>query len=251
MSKEKETAEATAEAKSPFMYIEGTPMAIHANMKFGDFRPFGDKEQAFTKFKMHLVGWRFFKSKMYVKTTDDEKNINELIAKDGKTKEEAFLENQKKQTKDWAELYFFKDFDPKKKNPLCVMLIKTYSLANFVNEIRKFFYATIEENEQERLCQMTDLVFDVSVKEATNQKGQFFCIEFKAVLADKAVVKEVSKFSEEGHKIYDSQNITENIRNADTYKPLPNTKGWELPTNIEKRAFLLGEKENLVLNEQN
>ena len=250
MSKEKETAEAKTEAKSPFMYVEGNPLPIHANMKFGDFRPYGDKSQSFTTFKMNLVAWRFFHSKMYVKNTDEEKNINDLI-KEGKTKEEAILENEKKQTKQWAELYFFKDFDASGRNPLSVMLIKSYSLTNFLNEIRKYFYVTHPDTDEP--CLMTDLVFEVSIKERTNQKGEFFEVEFNASLEETKIVSVLSTFLEQGHIIYDAQNISENIRNEQTYRILPNTKGWQVPDSLDKKNFLLGvpKEKELLLDEQN
>lgn len=255
MSKEKETAEATTEAKSPFWYIEGTPMAIHANMQTGQFLPFGDEEQAVKKMTINIFGWRFFNCKMFVKESDTAKEITKLLDK-GFAPETAKLEADKINSKDWAEIFFVKDFNPNVLNPVCSMLLKTYSLQNFMNEAKKFFYQTLEDGKTP--CKMSDVVFELTTNKKEKEGKTFYEILFKGKLAGRDVINQITDFLSTNPLIYDQTNITENLRNSHTYRLMPNQSVWQVPENFEGRNLLIGiekqktiETKEIVLNEQN
>lgn len=248
MSKEKETAEATAEAtKSPFWYIEGTPMAIHANMQTGQFLPFGNEDEAVKKMTINLLGWRFFNCKMFVKESDTIKKIKEFVDK-GFAPETAKIEADKVNTKDWAEIYFVRDFNPNGLNPVCSMLLKTYSLQNFVDESKKFFYKILEDGTP---CKMSDVVFELTTSKKEKGGKSFFEILFKSKLAERDVVNQIADFLVTNPLIYDRTNLTENLRNAHTYRLLPNHSVWELPENFEGRNLLIGIQKQKTIDEQN
>lgn len=225
MAKEQEKKETQPQPQPPFMYVEGTPLAWHADMQKGHFAPFGDHKKAVTEMKIQLLGWRFFDAMLYTKPSKLEKEFRKLI-ETGIEEETAKEKVIKNNTKQWVELFFVQDFDIKKTNqPVCSMLLKTYSLQNFTNELKKYLYEVKEDGEQ---CTPKDIIFELKTTEKKKEDLSFFMVEFKSELAKKEDVAFIETHTQH-FNLYDEANLEQCRFNLYTYVPTNKVRGINPP----------------------
>ena len=168
MAKDAQKAEQAQESqptkRGEIVYYEGVPMSIHSNMQKGIFTEYGDNNTRKEKLEVRILGWRGFKGKMYQKSSDEQKDIKTFMSELKCDEETAKAKEVEKNTKDWLELYFINNkFNDEngKKNPLCVMLLKTYSLANLEKELKKWNYSYKENGDPVKL---EDLLVTMTTK---------------------------------------------------------------------------------------
>ncbi len=227
-----------AEKKGEVVYYEGMPMSIHCNMQSGTFTEYGDDNTAKKSLSINIVGWRHFDGKMYQKISDEKKEIEKLIKELGCDEETAKAKEIEKNTKSWAEIFFINNkFDEKsgKKNPLCVMLLKTYSLANLNKEIRKWSYKFKEDGSP---VQLHEILVEVTTKQDAKDGQKFYLCEFKFSEDKNSEASEaIENFLATKPFIYAQDNLEEILRNPHTYK-LKKAKNWNLPPEFPNREFL-------------
>jgi hypothetical protein len=243
MAKDAQKAEQAQEAqeaiKGEIAYYEGFPMSIHSNMQKGIFTEYGDNDTKKEKLEVRVLGWRGFKGKMYQKVSDEQKDIKTFMSELKCDEETAKAKEVEKNTKDWLELYFinneFKD-ENGRKNPLCVMLLKTYSLANFDKELKKWSYKFKANGKPVKI---EDLVITMTTKNENKNGKDFYVVEFKFKISEDEEMKEaIENFYATKPHIYAQDNLEEILRNQDTYL-LKKTKNWSLPADLPNRDFYL------------
>jgi hypothetical protein len=243
MAKDAQKAEQAQEAqptkRGEIVYYEGMPMSIHSNMQKGIFAEYGDKTKSTTELEIRVIAHRDFKGKMYQKTKDEQKDIAEFMKELKCDEETAKQKEVEKNTKDWLELFFVMNkFDDTnyKKNPVCVMLLKTYSLANFAKELKKWSYKFKANGEPVRI---EDLKITMTIKEENKNGKEFFVTEFKFEEDKNEEMKEaIENFYATNPCIYAQDNLDEILRNPETYK-LKKSKNWALPPDLPNRDFYL------------
>jgi hypothetical protein len=253
MSKQKEQQQEEQEtqtvelAESPIMYIEGMPMAWHSNMSTGTFAPFGNTDKSVRKMRINLVAMRCFENAMYLKKNDQDEETKKLMTELKISEQEAkemAISNSKKQ---WIELFFIKDFDLDKKNPLCVMLVKTYSLANFQKQLKEFAYECLPDGS---LCGFTNIEMEVTTDKIKRGSNDFHQTLFKGKVTEEKYSAVIQDFLATEPIIYDTNNLEENLRFPQTYNlHASKCRNIAIPADFKESAFLLGQNPQKLLAE--